>query len=95
MAGGCGGSSCSDAHVHQQLKPGRGESGLRHQAVPQVGRAEGLLPTPGWAHGAVAEVPHGWGAAAPIWGAYAEEGSLHESLFLLEALTALRGVAAG
>lgn len=59
------------------------------------GRAEGLLPMPGWARGAAAEVPHGWGAAAPIRGACVEEGSLHESLFLREALTALRGVATG
>lgn len=46
---------------------------------PTGGRAEGLLPTPGWVRGPAAEVPHArGGAAAPIRGACTKEGSLHE-----------------
>jgi len=72
-------------------------TGDRDRATEQSqgGRAEGLVPTPGWAHGAAAEVPHGCGAMAPIQGACAEEGSLRESRFLRKALTALWGVATG
>lgn len=37
LARGCGGSGGGDARTRQQLRPGRGESGLCHRAVPGAG----------------------------------------------------------